>query len=120
MDGADGKGRLRILSEQPCGKIAENLLKEGVRLGVSSRGSGEVNESFGTVSDFEIVTLDIVVTPSAPNAYPLPIYESKRFNRLYDPAFDATQAQRFGYLNEQMKAERFLEQEIKRFLKSLK
>jgi hypothetical protein len=42
---------------------------------VSSRGSGNVNES-GQVSDFDIITVDIVAQPSAPDAYPKTIYES--------------------------------------------
>jgi hypothetical protein len=74
MDGNDGYGKLKLL-ETPMGKIAESMLKSGVKLGVSSRGSGNVDES-GHVSDFEIVTVDIVAQPSAPNAYPRAIYES--------------------------------------------
>jgi hypothetical protein len=57
------------------GSIAKTLLKGGAKLGVSSRGSGNVNES-GRVSDFDIVTVDIVAQPSAPDAYPKAIYES--------------------------------------------
>jgi len=68
VDGADGFGKLKIL-DTPMGKIAEALLKGGAKLGVSSRGSGNVNES-GRVSDFDIVTVDIVAQPSAPDAYP--------------------------------------------------
>jgi hypothetical protein len=74
MDGNDGYGKLKLL-ETPMGKIAESMLKSGVKLGVSSRGSGNVDES-GHVSDFDIVTVDIVAQPSAPNAYPRAIYES--------------------------------------------
>jgi ABC-type phosphate transport system ATPase subunit len=67
-------------------------------LGVSSRGSGNVNESTGHVSDFEIVTVDVVATPSAPNAYPTPIYESlmnmRHGHRLYEMAQEASVDQR--------------------------
>lgn len=73
-DGADGIGKLKII-ETPMGNIAKALLKSGAKLGVSSRGSGNVNES-GKVSEFEIVTVDIVAQPSAPDAYPKTIYES--------------------------------------------
>jgi len=52
------------------------MLESGVKLGVSSRGSGNVNESSGQVSDFEIITVDIVAQPSAPGAYPTPVYEA--------------------------------------------
>jgi hypothetical protein len=52
------------------------MLESGVKLGVSSRGSGNVSEDgSGKVSDFEIITVDIVAQPSAPGAYPTPVYE---------------------------------------------
>jgi len=73
-DGSNGMGKLKII-ETPMGNIAKALLKAGAKLGVSSRGSGNVNES-GRVSDFDIVTVDIVAQPSAPDAYPKTIYES--------------------------------------------
>ena len=73
-DDANGMGRLKII-DTPMGNIARALLKAGAKLGVSSRGSGNVNES-GKVSDFDIVTVDIVAQPSAPDAYPKTIYES--------------------------------------------
>tara|TARA_Y100000004_G_C8943032_1_gene424965 strand:- start:1293 stop:1922 length:630 start_codon:yes stop_codon:yes gene_type:complete len=73
-DDSNGLGKLKII-ETPMGNIAKALLKAGAKLGVSSRGSGNVNES-GKVSDFDIVTVDIVAQPSAPDAYPKTIYES--------------------------------------------
>lgn len=75
MDGAKGCGKLKILPT-PMGNLVKSMLEAGVKLGVSSRGSGNVNESSGTVSDFEIVTVDVVAQPSAPNAYPQAVYES--------------------------------------------
>lgn len=75
MDGSKGCGKLKILPT-PMGNLVKEMLGAGVKLGVSSRGSGNVNESSGTVSDFEIVTVDIVAQPSAPNAYPTAVYES--------------------------------------------
>jgi hypothetical protein len=72
---ANGLGKLKILPT-PMGNLVETMLKSGVKLGVSSRGSGNVKEDgSGQVSDFEIVTVDIVAQPSAPSAYPTPIYE---------------------------------------------
>lgn len=75
MDGNKGCGKLKILPT-PMGNLVKEMLGAGVKLGVSSRGSGNVNESSGTVSDFEIVTVDVVAQPSAPNAYPQAVYES--------------------------------------------
>lgn len=73
-DGANGMGKLKII-DTPMGNIARSLLKAGAKLGVSSRGSGNVDDS-GNVSEFDIVTVDIVAQPSAPDAYPKTIYES--------------------------------------------
>ena len=74
MEGANGYGKLKILPT-PMGKVIETMLRAEVRLGVSSRGSGNVNEATGHVSEFEIITVDIVAQPSAPEAYPTAIYE---------------------------------------------
>lgn len=74
MDGPNGFGKLKILPT-PMGQLVSTMLDSGVKLGVSSRGSGNVDDSSGKVSDFEIVTVDIVAQPSAPNAYPKAIYE---------------------------------------------
>jgi hypothetical protein len=75
MDGANGYGKLKILPT-PMGNLVITMLESGVKLGVSSRGSGNVKEDgSGEVSDFEIITVDVVAQPSAPGAYPTPIYE---------------------------------------------
>ncbi len=74
MDGSDGYGKLKIVPT-PMGNIVKTLLQSGAKLGVSSRGSGNVDDG-GAVSDFEIITVDIVAQPSAPNAFPRTIYES--------------------------------------------
>jgi len=74
MDGGNGYGKLQILPT-PCGNIVKTLLECGVKLGVSSRGSGNVNDD-GEVSDFDMLTVDIVAKPSAPSAYPVPMYEA--------------------------------------------
>lgn len=73
-EGSNGYGKLKII-DTPMGNIARSLLKGGAKLGVSSRGSGDVSDS-GSVSGFDIVTVDIVAQPSAPDAYPKTIYES--------------------------------------------
>jgi len=82
MDSADGIGKLKILPT-PCGNIVKCLIENGVKLGVSSRGSGNVDDN-GYVSDFEIVTIDIVAKPSAPGAYPEAVYENKQYAAVYE------------------------------------
>ena len=75
MDGPNGYGKLKILPT-PMGQLIRTMLESGVKLGVSSRGSGNVkDDGSGEVSDFEIITVDMVAQPSAPGAYPTPIYE---------------------------------------------
>lgn len=73
MDGPNGYGKLKILPT-PMGQLVRTMLESGVKLGVSSRGSGEVDGG-GEVAGFEIITVDVVAQPSAPGAYPTPIYE---------------------------------------------
>jgi|TARA_R110001592_G_scaffold327084_1_gene608152 hypothetical protein len=73
MDGDNGYGKLKILPT-PMGSLVKTMLESSVKLGVSSRGSGEVDNT-GNVAGFEIITVDVVAQPSAPGAYPTPIYE---------------------------------------------
>jgi hypothetical protein len=114
MDGPNGFGKLKILPT-PMGQLVTTMLQSGVKLGVSSRGSGNVNESSGHVSDFEIVTVDIVAQPSAPNAYPKPVYEGlmnmRHGHRVIDMARDASTNQR---------VQKYLAEEVKRLIKDLK
>ena len=113
MQGSNGIGKLKLLPT-PMGNICTTLIESGVKLGVSSRGSGNVTES-GKVSDFEIVTVDIVANPSAPQAYPDPIYEQlmnhgRKGNVLMDVA-RATEHDK--------KAQKYLKEEILRFINDL-
>ena len=95
------------------GNICKTLIENGVKLGVSSRGSGNVNES-GKVSDFEIQTVDIVANPSAPDAYPDPLYEQimngHRGNILLDVA---------NAVNHDDLAEQYLQKEVLKFIETL-
>ena len=59
MDGTAGCGKLKILPT-PMGELIKTLLTSGVKLGVSSRGSGNVDDRTGHVSDFNILTIDVV------------------------------------------------------------
>ena len=81
--GNDFIGKAQILST-PMGKIAESLLKDGVTLGVSSRGIGSVRptkEGYSEVGeDFMLATAaDIVADPSAPDAFVQGIMEGKEW-----------------------------------------
>lgn len=79
MAGPDGMGTLKVIPT-PMGNIIRTIAECGVKLGVSSRGVGEVDDR-GLVSGFEIVTIDIVANPSAPDAYPKSVFESLNTKR---------------------------------------
>jgi len=114
MDGPNGFGKLKILPT-PMGQLVKTMLESGVKLGVSSRGSGNVDEANGHVSDFEIVTVDVVAQPSAPNAYPKAIYEGLMNMKYGHQVFEM--AKEAGGDN---KVQRYLKQEVKRLIKDLK
>lgn len=114
MDGANGLGKLKILPT-PMGNLVKSLLEGGVKLGVSSRGSGNVDELTGVVSDFEIVTIDIVSQPSAPNAFPTAIYEQllnmKHGHKVIDLSAEALVDRR---------VDNYLRNEVTKIIKDLK
>lgn len=112
-NGADGLGKLKII-DTPMGNIARSLLKAGAKLGVSSRGSGNVDGS-GRVSDFDIVTVDIVAQPSAPDAYPKAIYESLFNMRGGEIVYRTAEA-----VVHDKNAEQHLAKAITRFIQELK
>lgn len=114
MDGPNGYGKLKILPT-PMGNLVRTMSEAGVKLGVSSRGSGEVEESTGNVKGFEIVTVDVVAQPSAPDAYPKAIYESlmnmRGGHRVLEMAAE---------LNEDKRVQKYVTSEVARFIKELK
>ena len=114
MDGPNGYGKMKILPT-PMGNLVKTMLESGVKLGVSSRGSGNVKEASGDVSDFEIVTIDVVAQPSAPDAYPTAIYEGllnmRGGHRMLEVAAE---------VRENQKAQKYLKEGILRLIKDLK
>ena len=81
-DGKNFIGEAKIM-DTPMGKIVKNLMDEGAKLGVSSRGMGSLKQSGGTNyvrDDFYLATAaDIVADPSAPNAFVEGIMEGKEW-----------------------------------------
>ena len=107
MEGDNGYGKLKILPT-PMGNLVKTMLESGVKLGVSSRGSGNVSEDgSGNVSDFEIITVDVVAQPSAPGAYPKPIYGHLMNARGGMKAYEFAQATR-----EDVKAQKYLKESL--------
>ena len=107
MEGHNGYGKLKILPT-PMGQLVKTMLENGVKLGVSSRGSGNVSEDgSGNVSDFEIITVDVVAQPSAPGAYPTPIYETLMNTRGGMKAWELAQATKHD-----IKAQKYLKESL--------
>jgi hypothetical protein len=80
-EGSDIVGKAKIL-ETPMGKIAKNLIDEGAKLGVSSRGMGSLEERRGVnyvKDDFMLSAVDLVADPSAPGAFVNGIMEGKEW-----------------------------------------
>lgn len=108
MDGNNAVGKMKLLNT-PAGNIAKGLIEGGVRLGVSSRGTGNVNEA-GDVSDFSFVTVDIVHQPSAPGAYPDVVQEALNSNKVVSLA---------EAVIHDKKAQEYFAKELKAFLEAL-
>jgi len=82
QEGNNFMGKAQIL-KTPMGKIAESLLADGVKLGVSSRGMGSITQQEGISyvgEDFMLATAaDIVADPSAPDAFVDGVMEGKEW-----------------------------------------
>lgn len=107
MDGNNAVGKCKILNT-PSGIIVQSLIDGGVKLGVSSRGTGNVR-SDGIVESFEFLTLDIVGNPSGPGCYPNAIRESVNDHKIMTLAEAVVH---------DAKAQKYLTAEITKFLSS--
>jgi hypothetical protein len=114
MNGNDIICKAEILEKHPKGAIAKALIDSGVQLGVSTRGSGQVNESTGRVSNFNLVTVDLVANPSAINAYPETIMEQIEMHKRGQYLMNVAEARQFD-----MAAEKYFQQEVERFIKAM-
>jgi len=111
MEGKNGMGRMKIIST-PMGNIVRTLVLEKVRLGVSTRGIGNVDDK-GYVSDFEIVTVDIVANPSCKSATPRAFFETMETKRA---KMIQTLAES---VNHDPKAQNYLKKELMEAIKRL-
>jgi len=115
MDGPNGYGKMKILPT-PMGQLVKTMLESGVKLGVSSRGSGNISEfGNGEVSDFEIITVDVVAQPSAPGAYPTAIYEHLLNTRGGNKAVGLA-----SEVRNDKRAQRYLKDTLTNIIKELK
>ena len=87
-DGNNVMGKVKVLNT-PSGKILQQLVNDGVKLGISSRALGSVNESDGRTmvqEDLQLICFDFVSEPSTPNAY-MALQEAKDI-RIETDIFD--------------------------------
>ncbi len=68
MEGDFAMGKARILPTE-CGNTLKNLIRGGVRMGVSSRGTGSLERDNIVAEDYNLITVDAVLMPSCPDAY---------------------------------------------------
>jgi len=116
-------GKSKVLST-PMGQVVRSLMMDGVKLGVSSRALGRVEEKNGVghVSDFKLVAIDVVADPSVPTAFVNGILESKKWVLSTNGEFEA------AYENFERKISKlpnknkdvFLKESIIQFINSLK
>ena len=108
MDGNNVIGKAQLL-DTPMGLIAQELSRSGVRYGVSSRGAGVVSEG-GMVSGFNLVTVDLVVQPSAPGAMP---------NTITEAIEDAGIVTLAESLQHDTAAQKYFKNEIRKFIENV-
>lgn len=113
MEHNNAYGKAKLLNT-PMGLIAKELVKSGVRLGVSSRGAGAVNEG-GGVTGFNFITVDIVAQPSAPSAYPSTVYESLEMAKNGHHIMNLAEAVRHD-----QSAQKYFKEEITKWIKMFK
>ena len=86
-DNKNVMGKVKVLNT-PSGKILQELVNDGVKLGISSRGMGSVTESAGKTmveDDFQLICFDFVSEPSTPNAFMM--QEAKNYkNKVFTKA----------------------------------
>lgn len=125
-------GKARLLDTE-YGRIAKSLLLGGGQLGVSSRGLGNVQEGAGSgksalVNEYELITVDIVADPSAPDGFVNGIMESIDYIKVggkYTPASLKRSDSAFNTLKESLSSlpkhdrDAYLTEVVKKFLKNI-
>lgn len=112
MDANNGMGKMLILPT-PKGNIIRTLLSNGINLGCSSRGTGQLDAN-GYVSDFQMQTADIVCNPSAAAAVPKVVLESMNHKRYGKEITKLATA-----MTEDQKAQKYLMNELSSWLREI-
>jgi hypothetical protein len=118
------EGKSKVLST-PMGQIVRSLIMDGVKLGVSSRALGRLEESksgVNRVADFRLVAVDVVADPSVPSAFVNGILESKQWilneDGKFAPVYDRFEKAISNIPTKE--GNKYLTEEIIKFINSLK
>ena len=123
MDGNIVKGKSKIL-RTPLGEVMRSLIMDGVKMGMSSRALGTLEERGGVnhVKNMKLITIDAVADPSAPGAFVNGILESKSFiikqDGRYEEIYDAFENKLSKLPRKEVDV--FLREQIIKFIDSLK
>ena len=115
MDGNNAMGKALILEGTPSGNILKGLVESGVTIGVSTRGSGQLDENTGRVNQFRLITVDCVAQPSNLSSRVLSIQEQ------LEQARNGTEVKKLAeaIIHDQI-AQKYFQKEMKKFIESLK
>lgn len=124
QEGNQFYGKSKVLSSTPMGGILRGLIKDGVKMGMSTRALGQLHEEAGysRVSNFKLITVDAVADPSAPGAFVDGILESKEWvlsNNGHLEEYYIGFENKLGRLPKK-DLESFLKEQILQFIKGLK
>jgi hypothetical protein len=114
MEGNNAYGKAEIIAGHPKGQILKSLIDSGINVGVSTRGSGQVNESTGRVANFKMITVDAVATPSARSAYPETIQEQIDYYARGNIVTDLAEANIHD-----PKAQKYFQEEMRKFINAI-
>jgi hypothetical protein len=115
-------GKSKVLST-PCGLIVKSLINDGVKVGMSSRALGTLEEgsSFNTVRNMKLIAVDCVADPSCPKAFVNGILESKQFVLAEDGKFEELYTKFENNISSLPKkeVEKYLTEQILKFISKL-
>jgi hypothetical protein len=123
MDGNKVFGKSKVLST-PLGEVMKSLIRDGVKMGMSSRCLGELvnKEGYNEVKNMKLIAIDAVADPSAPGAFVDGILESKAFvlkeDGRFEEYYDKIQAALADLPRKDV--DMYLREQIIRFINSIK
>lgn len=79
MNGNYGMGKARVCTHTPMGKLLQGLILDGIKMGVSTRGTGNLTNESIVCDDYNLITIDAVYMPSCPDAYVDAVNESAKW-----------------------------------------